>query len=281
MRKLINFKGNGKNKKIWGILCVTSIILFIVMGIGLAGMRHAHSRKSNAVGLEDTEKKNLTENKKASKENRIVEKQAKALKPKESIVSSTVDNKQGEKEADRGETGTSAEKQAAQSTNQSEEPEDLHASLDTLESYEQRAKEQGREVITSPIYEEPQSPEPYDISPQWLLYESKCSDAITPEQKQVIDAQVDAWMHGEMTEQELSTWMTDYLWNETGYEENSALIGVYEKQPQISKKGDDMSVYKKQVEDTKMVYYFIAIYTDGEWTPLGHLKLWKWEASIC
>ncbi len=281
MRKLTNFNKKGKNKKIWGILCGTSIILFIVMGIGFAGMKYVHSHEDNDVGLEDTEKKNLAENKKSNKENRAVEKQAKASKPEELIVPSTVDNNQGKKEADRGETGTSAEKQAAQSTNQSEEPEDLHASLDTLEAYEQRAKEQGREVVTTPIYEEPQPPEPYEISPQWLLYDSKCSDVITPEQKQVIDAQVDAWLHGNMTDQALREWMKNYLWNEIGYEENSALIGVEGQYPCLWERGTDISAFKNELYSNKSVYYFKAIYTEGEKSISGKLKLSIWEAWIC
>jgi hypothetical protein len=116
------------------------------------------------------------------------------------------------------------------------------------------------------------------VLPQWLFYQSVGSDALGDE-KTYLDVLVNRWTKGELSDDELSCQLTDYL-GKKGI--SISTMGVQSEALCVFPSAKELPDYTRMLEETNEngLYDFIGVYTNGEYDKEGRLICFYWEAGV-
>jgi hypothetical protein len=116
------------------------------------------------------------------------------------------------------------------------------------------------------------------ILPQWLFYQSVGSDALGDE-KTYLDVLINRWTKGELSDDELSGQLTDYL-EKKGI--SISTMGVQSEALCVFPSAKELPDYTRMLEESNEngLYDFIGVYTNGEYDKEGRLICFYWEAGV-
>jgi hypothetical protein len=117
-----------------------------------------------------------------------------------------------------------------------------------------------------------------EILPQWLFYQSVGSDALGGE-KTYLDVLVNRWTKGELSDNELSGQLTDYL-EKKGI--SISTMGVQSEALCVFPSAKELPDYTRMLGESNEngLYDFIGVYTNGEYDDEGRLICFYWEAGV-
>jgi hypothetical protein len=112
---------------------------------------------------------------------------------------------------------------------------------------------------------------------QWLFYESVGGDDCGEEEKDYLDLLVRRWTNGELTDDELSEQMTEYLIKKGM---TISTMGVQSQMLCLFGSAQELPDYAQMLAEDSGTYDFIGIYTNGEYDAEGSLLCYYWEAGV-
>lgn len=115
------------------------------------------------------------------------------------------------------------------------------------------------------------------VEPQWLFYQSRADNKYVGEEKVYMDQQVNRWTKEQLTDDELSEQLGNYLMKKNV---SVASVEVQSKMLCLFPSANELPDYTQMLEKNKGLYDFIGIYTDGEWDEQGRLICYYWEVRV-
>lgn len=117
------------------------------------------------------------------------------------------------------------------------------------------------------------------VAPQWLSYASCSNATFTSEQKAYIDSKISQWTSGQISKSTLYTDVENKIENEwnisiSSFGATEADISLYESYSKVPDYNASIS------SGTSAAYFFIGLYTKGEYDENGYLIGYYWEAGI-
>lgn len=111
----------------------------------------------------------------------------------------------------------------------------------------------------------------------WIYYGSHVSNLVDTDTKQYLNESVRKWTQGNLTDNELTEWMTQRL-RENKISMQTA--GVLSGQTCLFESEKEIPDYEERMRESDGIYEFIGLYTNGRTTEDGKLICFYWEAGV-
>lgn len=113
-------------------------------------------------------------------------------------------------------------------------------------------------------------------SGRWIYQGSHMRTSLEHKDTQYLDESVQKWIQGNLTDEELTEWMTQHIRN---LKLPLQTVGVMSNQRCLFESEDDIPDYKTHLQASDGIYEFIGLYTEDEVDEEGNLICYYWEAG--